>query len=377
MERTAKSATLAGRSRLGMLLVLVAVVVTACAQGAPTSAPVATATLAPAPSQVAEVAQQSTPYSTRTATPVPPTETPLAPTSTATTARAVTPVPPINTPLAPTSTATTAPTMTTPLPTTTPSPYPTSAHKEYFAQKGRVSSKEPLRADVTGDGVPDFIYVSHVLDCGSCRIQKITVFSGPTAVFDEGSYFEPTVEAIPDGGGFVIIVRKALPGEPLANPTGRIILTYRYNDGRFVLVKKEETRVAAPTPIPPVASSADAARFKRDAEQYMRNMADALLTFAPKNQCGFFGCQAAIYQLHRDLYYEEWGRLYALNGPTLPQQCRELWRRVIALSYEANAYVDAGSQATDIYGRLHNRTNALGVLTDMIVMVREAPGTCR
>lgn len=109
-------------------------------------------------------------------------------------------------------------------------------------------------------------------------------------------------------------------------------------------------------------------------------MFDALQAVAPDSRCGFHSCTPYRYGRQRDLYYQEWQRLYNLNGPALPQQCGELWRTLIGLSREANAYVEAGkapASERDGSTMLTEIGNAKGVLLRMLRIIQDSPGTCR
>lgn len=377
MDRAAKGAMIGGWSRPGLLLVLAAVVVSACAQGAPASAPFATTTPAPAPSQVAAVAQQSTPYSTRTATPVPPSETPLAPTSTATTARTLTPVPPTYTPLAPTSTATAAPTMTPPPPTITPNPDPTSAHKEYFTQKGRFSPNKPLKIDVTGDGESDFIYLTYASSCGSCHLALVTVFSGPAPIFDDGTYFDPVIDALPDSAGFTITEMRALPGEPLAKPSGRIVWTFRWEGSKFAFGGKREYTVNANRPNPVVV------RYKADLlaaiDKAILATHDVIVVCPGANP---YFCEteynAAVDALNTLNYF-----IFTSLGDGFPKQCEDLWLRVFQLARDASGALDAPSASSSTSGAISSTEAVARALyaqqqlsTAKQIIVND-PGTCR
>lgn len=232
--------------RFVLLVVLATLTLSACGQGTPASTPGATVTqgqprLEPTQTRAAELAQLATltaptATSVATSTPVPPTATLVPP---------ATPLPATATAIPPTATPPAMPTATpsTPTPTLAPLSNDSSAHAQFFTRKGRQYGRQPLTMDVTGDGVPEYIYGSW--DCVSCGIRFVTVFSGPHEIFDDDEYLLPTVEALPDHQGFIITEKVVLPGESVDTASGRILWTFRYNGSRFTFVNKEEKRVHA------------------------------------------------------------------------------------------------------------------------------------
>lgn len=103
--------------------------------------------------------------------------------------------------------------------------------------------------DVTGDGVPDYLYRSSGEGCVSCHATYISVFIGDKLIFDEGTFNDATVTIMPDHLGFVVTERILGQGESSASASGRGYYTYRFNGSAFMLTDK--TANVPPTAIPP------------------------------------------------------------------------------------------------------------------------------
>jgi hypothetical protein len=76
-----------------------------------------------------------------------------------------------------------------------PPPPPVTNYKAYFAARQEVVFSRYVR-DVTGDGRPDYLFVTAGKGCGDCMQQTLYVFSGSAAVFarrgtDWAVRFEP------------------------------------------------------------------------------------------------------------------------------------------------------------------------------------------
>ena len=261
----------------------------------------------------------------------------------------VTPLPTVTlpppTPTALVSTATPVPLTLTTTPTDT-SLY-TTAHAQYFTQKSRGGAGQPLLLDVTGDGIPEYLYATYNLGCGSCRLNWVTVFSGPTVIFDDDDYFEPVVEALAGGNGFIITEKKVLVGESNSNPSGRIAWTFQWAVGKFAFVGQRDYSVAAsaPTAVPPPAVGS--------IQNYPTAVADSPVTQSFKRQLStpLLEVIAALKEVERvcpsgnaltcSAAYKRAGQQFTLASRALlalpkPELCTELYSRVSSLLHQAN-----------------------------------------
>lgn len=98
----------------------------------------------------------------------------------------------------------------------------------------------PLIADVTGDAIPDALFVSYPKgDCGRCTTGYVTVLSGKRIVFDsDQGYSLPVVAPVEGGNGFTVTEAIWQPGDSGNNPTSQRYRTYAYRppSGDFALI---------------------------------------------------------------------------------------------------------------------------------------------
>ncbi len=321
-------------AQLALLFTVAAAALAACGQ----SNIQATQTRAAELSQLATFTAP-TAAPTATNTPQPPTATSVPPTATLAATATTTPQPPTPTSLPPTPMPTAIPTVTPFPPTPTPVPDYTAAHARYFEQKSRRAGLN-LVVDVTGDGAPEHLYTSYGLGCSSCRLMWVTVFSGPTVLFDDNDYFEPTLEASPDHSGFRIREKAALPGEHLGSTGERMVFTFRWNggNGKFSLAGQEPIPATAPAPPAggsvqnyptPIPSSA--------ATQFKTQAIAAIDQAYPYIQGILQYCSGGYNPLACQGQYDEGTRMYGrgmdqtfhLAQSPVPSQCETLWNRVM------------------------------------------------
>ncbi len=113
------------------------------------------------------------------------------------------------------------------------------AHEDYFKAQGRVAVNFGA-ADVTGDGRPDYLYITDGQGCGSCQAKRVVVFTGTKPVFDDGFFLYPEVRILANHRGFQIAEQFTRPGEALCCPTGSRLWTFEWNGSKFVLTGKVE-----------------------------------------------------------------------------------------------------------------------------------------
>jgi hypothetical protein len=130
--------------------------------------------------------------------------------------------------------------------------------QQFLDFRSRTASGQPVLADVSGDGVPDALYVSYPKgDCGRCRAGYVTVLVGERILFDgDQSYGSPSIEGLPSGTGFLVRESVWQPGDSGVNPTGKRIWTYQFRaaESDFTLIRKEEPPITdrwQSLPIPP------------------------------------------------------------------------------------------------------------------------------
>lgn len=226
------------------LLIAIVIVLSACGPAQPNIEATQTRAV-----EVAQLATVMAPTAALVASTVQPPMATLAPSGT--------PVPPAVTPT-PIATA-------TPLqPTSTPEPDYAALHAQYFAQQQRTVTVIPIVVDVTGDYVPEYLYVT--TEPGGCNkgggglvycYEMVTVFSNATAIFDsangEPRRFREGVLALPlaSGTGFQVV-------EPATPNIGETTWTYVWDKTAFTQVAKEQA--AVPTPPPTSTPSAEALR---------------------------------------------------------------------------------------------------------------------
>lgn len=116
----------------------------------------------------------------------------------------------------------------------------------------------PLIADVTGDAIPDALFVSYPKgDCGRCTTGYVTVLSGKRIVFDsDQGYALPGVAPVEGGNGFIVTEAIWQPGDSGNNPTSQRYRTYAYRppSGDFTLINTVDPTITTRwrgIPVPP------------------------------------------------------------------------------------------------------------------------------
>jgi len=105
------------------------------------------------------------------------------------------------------------------------------SYEDIFKKNKEVVTTDPQKEDLTGDGVPEIIYLNIGEGCASCHTKYLHIFEGEKEIFSL-ELDDPTFAPFEKGFAIFQPIRKE--DEPLCCPTSFYQTTFVWNGRNFI-----------------------------------------------------------------------------------------------------------------------------------------------